>query len=707
MSVEGQEEGEECNNISGNLRLITKERILPGKMEEMELQQKQQEQQYPVVMETTGGESAMANDTRERALQEQSEAMLPKPVSLACSAEDEKASTSVSNQSSSGHSVEMESSAEYCGGGSVTTSDAELEMSSEENQISPRSSNSSGAVSLGSTGNKVEEGEDDDVNEEGCCMQEEADESGWNELEVSVEGSADEEERENNEQAIVKEVHSATWTDDKHSSYLNSMEATFVRNLYGTKNSHPIDDDAEEDCADSHLMSNFDCCTSTPSEFFELLQGGCYQQRAFYRPHTLEPPIPSAPAVFASPWIQHFNVKVAMGSNGTCPLVSNTAAEHSLTKLCPVPEGTYEIDGNKHEQSGNREVVVDEETRGIEELKPIMVDGSMDVPVTGRHLRGWQNQQKSHGKSLATGSLRMGARSPGQKRPLELHLSDGDIFLAKKSKTQQLARKDLEMLEQYVAGQQDQSKHAQATICPQPEQPEQDSADLQFSEPKTLLQAKGDTNVVKTSPLLSLDKSIKVYEDQGDLQRHAAKTVLDQVVSFLKEVENPHMKGCKTVTAFDGTSHCTESTVSSCITSQTTIDGECLIVKVSGEELLGPEGLLNSAAAAKELPSREGESDAPFCAGKNLSDHDGGHDALEVCLDMKLNPKNITLLEKLKQGLQEEGDQSPEYQSMQGGDVGEAEECEAEYSLFKYSKARTWTWGLEGPRRRVHEPSQS
>jgi hypothetical protein len=27
--------------------------------------------------------------------------------------------------------------------------------------------------------------------------------------------------------------------------------------------------------------------------------------------------------------------------------------------------------------------------------------------------------------------------------------------------------------------------------------------------------------------------------------------------------------------------------------------------------------------------------------------------------------------------------------------------------LFKSSKARTWTWGLEGPRRRVHEPSQS
>jgi hypothetical protein len=86
---------------------------------------------------------------------------------------------------------------------------------------------------------------------------------------------------------IVKEVHSAvtTWTDDKHSSYLNSMEATFVRNLYGTKNSHPIDDDEEEDCADSHLMSTFDCCTSTPSEVGGLSYGClCFPIFCIYYP---------------------------------------------------------------------------------------------------------------------------------------------------------------------------------------------------------------------------------------------------------------------------------------------------------------------------------------------------------------------------------------------------------------------------------------
>jgi hypothetical protein len=66
---------------------------------------------------------------------------------------------------------------------------------------------------------------------------------------------------------IAKAGHSAAtaWTDDKHSSYLNSMEAMFVRNMYGSKYSQPVDD-AEEDCADSDFMSTFDCCTSNSIE---------------------------------------------------------------------------------------------------------------------------------------------------------------------------------------------------------------------------------------------------------------------------------------------------------------------------------------------------------------------------------------------------------------------------------------------------------
>ncbi|CAM6023727.1 unnamed protein product [Sphagnum balticum] len=66
---------------------------------------------------------------------------------------------------------------------------------------------------------------------------------------------------------IAKEGSSAATasTDDKRSSYLNSMEATFVRNMYGSKYSQPVDD--AEDCADSDFMSTFDWCTSNSIEF--------------------------------------------------------------------------------------------------------------------------------------------------------------------------------------------------------------------------------------------------------------------------------------------------------------------------------------------------------------------------------------------------------------------------------------------------------
>jgi hypothetical protein len=64
-----------------------------------------------------------------------------------------------------------------------------------------------------------------------------------------------------------------TWTDDKHSSYLNSIEATFVRNLY-KQGFHIMDvngksgpaDDCEHDCVESQPRGLHGCCTSDPSE---------------------------------------------------------------------------------------------------------------------------------------------------------------------------------------------------------------------------------------------------------------------------------------------------------------------------------------------------------------------------------------------------------------------------------------------------------
>jgi hypothetical protein len=74
---------------------------------------------------------------------------------------------------------------------------------------------------------------------------------------------------------------------------------------------------------------------------------------------------------------------------------------------------------------------------------------------------------------------------------------------------------------------------------------------------------------------------------------------------------------------------------------------------------------------------------------------------------MKNTLKTSIMLGKSKQGLKEEEPQTSTLQLMQSGEVGEAEECEADHPMFESSKARTWIWGLEGPRRRVHEPTQT
>lgn len=45
-------------------------------------------------------------------------------------------------------------------------------------------------------------------------------------------------------------------------------------------------------------------------QLFTSLQRGCYDQREYYRPHYIFAPS-SPPAVLASPWIQHFNPRIA------------------------------------------------------------------------------------------------------------------------------------------------------------------------------------------------------------------------------------------------------------------------------------------------------------------------------------------------------------------------------------------------------------
>eukprot|EP00250_Pteridium_aquilinum_P003835 c14111_g1_i1 orf=568-1869(+) len=93
-----------------------------------------------------------------------------------------------------------------------------------------------------------------------------------------------------------------TWTDDKHSSYLDSMEATFVQKMYDKEYC------SLDVCGHSYhssVMLEQECVESQPfclnmRKPFEQKLGGLLTLQAPART------LPFVPSMLASPWIQHF-----------------------------------------------------------------------------------------------------------------------------------------------------------------------------------------------------------------------------------------------------------------------------------------------------------------------------------------------------------------------------------------------------------------
>ncbi|XP_075633786.1 cold-regulated protein 27 [Castanea sativa] len=80
---------------------------------------------------------------------------------------------------------------------------------------------------------------------------------------------------------------SSDWTDEKHSLYLKSMEASFVNELYDNRQKH--------------------LNTRNPSGQFKVLRGGCWQKVNFNRADLqLKKAAGGSRSLLANPWIQHF-----------------------------------------------------------------------------------------------------------------------------------------------------------------------------------------------------------------------------------------------------------------------------------------------------------------------------------------------------------------------------------------------------------------
>ncbi|KAK7321691.1 hypothetical protein VNO77_32560 [Canavalia gladiata] len=115
----------------------------------------------------------------------------------------------------------------------------------------------------------------------------------------------------------IRETESTTtaeWTDEKHSMYIKSIEASFVNQLYDAK----------------QMRASYD--PATTSGQFKVLRGGCWQKINFERVNPQKCRINQCHDLTASPWIQHYR-----SSNKPRSTVAPSLQE-SVTMTCKTVE---------------------------------------------------------------------------------------------------------------------------------------------------------------------------------------------------------------------------------------------------------------------------------------------------------------------------------------------------------------------------------
>ncbi|WVY91725.1 hypothetical protein V8G54_037239 [Vigna mungo] len=96
----------------------------------------------------------------------------------------------------------------------------------------------------------------------------------------------------------IREIEStmaAEWTDEKHSMYIKSIEASFVNQLYDSKQIRT-----------SFPCKGTSCDPATTSGQFKVLRGGCWQKINFERVNPQTSRINQCHDLTENPWIQHY-----------------------------------------------------------------------------------------------------------------------------------------------------------------------------------------------------------------------------------------------------------------------------------------------------------------------------------------------------------------------------------------------------------------
>ncbi|CAA6658873.1 unnamed protein product [Spirodela intermedia] len=108
------------------------------------------------------------------------------------------------------------------------------------------------------------------------------------------------------------------WTDEKHNSYLNSIEASFVNQLYNHEfNSNHLLGWSSRTQKNPHLSGPH--TGSCYSGQFKVLRGGCWSEVKFERSRILTAAKNETRVLSRNPWIQHFRSNSDNEAVDSCP----------------------------------------------------------------------------------------------------------------------------------------------------------------------------------------------------------------------------------------------------------------------------------------------------------------------------------------------------------------------------------------------------
>ncbi|XP_055834338.1 cold-regulated protein 27 [Solanum dulcamara] len=141
---------------------------------------------------------------------------------------------------------------------------------------------------------------------------------------------------------------SMEWTDEKHSLYLKSMEASFVDHLYGSL--EVVGWHSQNDGLSRHKSSRQK--HANPSGQYKVFRDGCWTKIDFKKDEPQLYKTNKSGAVLASPWIKHYKsagrhqVRVNSDQQGNAILVKQIQSPASDFGLCHKDYVTEVMDQN-------------------------------------------------------------------------------------------------------------------------------------------------------------------------------------------------------------------------------------------------------------------------------------------------------------------------------------------------------------------------